>query len=139
MKKSYVYAHVVGLEETNLVGNVYFTNHLKWQGICREMFIRDHCPGLLDQLRSGLALETVHCACEYFAEAHAFDRLEIHMTLAGLQHNRIKMAFRVQRVEPDVMLIARGEQTIACMHRGEQGTVPIAVPASLRTALEPYV
>jgi enediyne core biosynthesis thioesterase len=28
----YEYQHVVGLEETNLLGNVYYANHVRWQG-----------------------------------------------------------------------------------------------------------
>ena len=27
--------HVVTFEETNLVGNVYYTNYFSWQGRCR--------------------------------------------------------------------------------------------------------
>jgi enediyne biosynthesis thioesterase len=36
----YEYSHRVGFEETSLVGNVYYVNHLRWQGRCREMFLR---------------------------------------------------------------------------------------------------
>ena len=39
-ERYYEYRHVVGFKETNVVGNVYFTNHLEWQGRCREMFLR---------------------------------------------------------------------------------------------------
>ncbi|HVR11545.1 MAG TPA: acyl-CoA thioesterase, partial [Thermoanaerobaculia bacterium] len=38
------YRHLVGFEETNLVGNVYYVNHLRWQGRCREMFLLEHAP-----------------------------------------------------------------------------------------------
>jgi len=44
--RSYEYRHVVSFEETNLVGNVYYVNHLRWQGRVREMFLRDHAPGV---------------------------------------------------------------------------------------------
>ena len=39
MDKYYEYPHMVGFEETNLVGNVYYVNYLRWQGRCREMFL----------------------------------------------------------------------------------------------------
>ena len=29
---TYELRHIVGFEETNLVGNVYYVNHLRWQG-----------------------------------------------------------------------------------------------------------
>ena len=48
--RSFEYQHLVGFEETNLVGNVYDVNHVRWQGRCREMFLRQHAPGVLKQL-----------------------------------------------------------------------------------------
>ena len=56
----YEYRHIVGFEETNLVGNVYFVNHLRWQGRCRELFLRDHAPGVLAELDRGLSFVTIH-------------------------------------------------------------------------------
>ena len=57
--RTYEYRHVVGFEDTNLVGNVYYVNHLRWQGRCREMFLREHVPELLNELQSDLALVTL--------------------------------------------------------------------------------
>src|SRR5215467_215043 len=68
LMRTYEYRHVVSFEETNLVGNVYFVNHIRWQGLCREMFLRDYAPGVLAELSHGLALVTVRCSCNYFAE-----------------------------------------------------------------------
>ena len=47
MDKYYEYPHTVGFEETNLVGNVYYVNYLRWQGRCREMFLKQHAPDVL--------------------------------------------------------------------------------------------
>ena len=33
----YEYRHIVGFEETSFVGNVYYVNHLHWQGRAREV------------------------------------------------------------------------------------------------------
>jgi acyl-CoA thioesterase FadM len=70
----YEYLHVIGFEETNLVGNVYFVNHLRWQGRFREMFLRDHAPGVLAEFRRGLTFVTIHVSCDYFEELHALER-----------------------------------------------------------------
>ena len=51
MEQYYEYRHVVGFEETNLVGNVYYVNYVRWQGRCREMFLLEHAPSVLDELR----------------------------------------------------------------------------------------
>ena len=71
----YEYRHVVSFEETNLVGNVYYTNHLSWQGRCRELFLREHAPDVIDELSRGFNLATMSCSCEYLAELAAFDEV----------------------------------------------------------------
>ena len=131
----YEYRHIVSFQETNLVGNVYYTNHLGWQGRCRELFLRDHAPDMIDELSRGLILATVRCSCEYFAELTAFDEVIVRMSLVELLQNRITLAFEYWRGEE---LIARGEQQVACMKREGERTVPAPVPPSLREALAAY-
>src|SRR5215210_4997737 len=110
----YEYRHTVGFEETNLVGNVYYVNHLRWQGRCREMFLRDHAPAVLDDLKQGLALATVRCSCDYFLELEAFDELLIRMRLGEVVQNRITLRFEYYRLSGHgEELVARGEQQVA--------------------------
>ena len=139
--KAYEYRHQVGFEETNLVGNVYYVNHLRWQGRCREMFLRDHAPEILEDLRNGLALATVRCSCDYLAELEAFDSITLRMRLGGTVQNRITLLFEYWRQNGDSgteELVARGEQVIACMRREGKRAVPTPIPAPLREALKPY-
>jgi enediyne biosynthesis thioesterase len=137
--RTFDYRHVITLEETNLVGNVYFTNYLRWQGHCRERFLMEHAPGVLRALRGSLALVTVSCQCDFFDELFASDTVELRMALQGTSDNRVTMAFDYYRTSGSVaQLVARGSQTIACMSRTEQGTVPVSVPAELRDALSHY-
>jgi enediyne biosynthesis thioesterase len=135
----YEYRHLVGFQETNLVGNVYYTNHLAWQGRCRELFLRDHAPDVIPELSRGLALATVSCSCEYLAEVAAFDEVIVRMRLAELVQNRIGLTFEYWRnASGTEELIARGEQQVACMRRDGERLIPAPVPRSLRTALEGY-
>ncbi len=131
----YEYRHVVSFQETNLVGNVYYTNHLAWQGRCRELFLRDHAPEVIDELGRGLSLATVSCACEYFAELAAFDEIVVRMRLAELVLNRMRLTFEYWRGKE---LIAHGEQQVACMKRDGEKLLPAPVPPSLRAALAAY-
>ncbi len=134
---AFVYRHIVGFEETNLVGNVYYTNHLRWQGRCREMFLREYCPEVLTALFQDLALITTRCSCQYFTELAPFDEVLVKMRLGEIAQNRVTMLFEYARVTPQgEELVARGEQQIACMRRDGKHTVPTAVPAGLRAALE---
>ncbi len=137
--QSFEYFHVVGFEETNLVGNVYYANHVRWQGRCREMFLREHAQGVLGSLAHGFALVTTHVSCEYLAELAAFDELIIRMRLGGLKQNRIDMRFEYWRRSANAEeLVARGEQQVACMQRENDRMTPVPVPAELREALKPY-
>lgn len=140
MKPAFEYIHVVGFEETSLAGNVYYSNHVRWQGRCREMFLREHAPEILTSLEQGFALITTSVSCEYLAELFAFDEVIIRMRLGPLKQNRITMLFEYLRVkEGREELVARGEQQIACMQREGDRTVSVPVPPVLRMALLPYI
>ncbi len=89
--RHYEYRHIVSFQETNLVGNVYYTNHLSWQGRCRELFLREHAPDVIDELRCRLSLATVSCSCEYSSELLAFDEIIVRMRLADLVQNRMRL------------------------------------------------
>src|SRR6185295_14613404 len=98
--RAFEYRHVVGFEETNLVGNVYYANHVRWQGRCREMFLRDNAPELLEGLKRGLVMVTTRVSCEYLSELSAFDELLIRMRLGDVRQNRITMLFEYWRRTP---------------------------------------
>ena len=135
----YEYRHIVSFQETNLVGNVYFTNHLSWQGRCRELFLREHAPDVLLELSRGLSLATISCSCEYFAELAAFDEIMVRMRLAELLQNRMRLTFEYwRRKGAGEELVACGEQQIASMRREGEKLLPAPVPQTLREALASY-
>ena len=138
--RTYEYRHHVGFEETNLVGNVYYVNHLRWQGRCREMFLRECAPEVLDELRSGLLLVTTHCSCEYYGSLEAFDEIVLRMSLSELAQSRVTMEFDYYRLQEvgEEELVAHGKQQVCCMRREGSGVVPVAVPDALVVALRPY-
>ena len=133
--RAYEYRHVVGFEETNLIGNVYYANHVRWQGRCREMFLRDRAPEVIEALKHGFVLVTTRVSCEFMAELVAFDEVVLRMRLGALTQNRITMDFEYWRGEE---IVARGEQQVACMQREGEQVVPVPVPAQLREALREY-
>ncbi len=138
--RAYEYRHVVSFEETNLVGNVYYANHIRWQGRCRELFLRDHAPAVLEALKHDLALVTTHVACDYLAELTAFDEVMIRMQLGALTQNRVTMHFEYWRQCSDgEELVARGTQQVACMKRSGKELAPARFPDALRAALQIYV
>jgi enediyne biosynthesis thioesterase len=131
----YEYRHIVSFQETNLVGNVYYTNHLAWQGRCRELCLREHAPDVIYDLSHGLALATVSCSCEFISELTAFDEVVVRMRLAERVQNRLRLTFDYWR---NGELVARGEQQVACMKRAGGTLVPAPTPPSISAALAPY-
>jgi enediyne biosynthesis thioesterase len=131
--------HIVSFEETNLVGNVYFVNHLRWQGLCREHFIREYLPQLADRFRDGLAFVTVRCSCEYLAEINVFDEIVVRMRLGNLSRSRMTLEFdyfRVSRSGEEA--VARGAQEIACMRRNGHALTPAPFPPEVVDAVDSF-
>ncbi|GAA2678295.1 MULTISPECIES: acyl-CoA thioesterase [Actinosynnema] len=135
----YEIRHTVGFEETNLVGNVYYVNYLRWQGRCREMFLKEKAPAVLAEVRDDLKLFTLKVECEFFAEITAFDELSVRMRLEELTRTQVQFSFDYVKVtDGEESLVARGRQRVACMRGPNTDTVPTPVPEELRRALEPY-
>jgi enediyne biosynthesis thioesterase len=129
------YQHIVGFQETNLIGNVYYVHYLAWQGRCREMFLHQHAPGVLEEIANGLKLATVRVSCEYEEELLAFDRVAVRMSLDTLKPNGMMLRFTYVKLETDrETVVARGMMEIACL----RGTSAVPVPEELREALRPY-
>jgi enediyne biosynthesis thioesterase len=132
--------HVVGFEETNLVGNVYYVNYVRWQGRAREMFLEKHAPEVLSDLLDDLKLFTLKVECEFFAEITVFDEVSIRMRLLELGQTQLEFGFDYVRLDRGggEQLIARGRQRVACMRGPNTRTVPSRVPPALVLALEPF-
>ncbi|GAA2553213.1 acyl-CoA thioesterase [Winogradskya consettensis] len=140
MKPYFEHRHVVGFEETNLVGNVYYVNYLRWQGRCREMFLRERAPEILDDLQRDLKLFTLRVDCEFFSELALFDELSIRMRLVDLAQTQVEFGFDYVRLDGTggETLVARGMQRIACMRGPNTRTEPSRVPDALVRALQPF-
>ncbi len=132
----FLYRHRVSFADTNVVGNVYFTRYLDWQGRCRELFLAEHAPDVAQDVAAGrLLLVTVACAMDYFEECYAFDDLTIEMRPREIAGNRIGMRFDYRRDDADV---ARGTQTVACMTRNGERVSPVPVPRALVEAARSF-
>ncbi len=69
------------LEESNLVGNIYFSNYAKWLGKTRDNYFRDLLPSYY--LGKGEKGEFICLDCEIFhlMEAMPFDKIRVKMFL----------------------------------------------------------
>jgi enediyne polyketide synthase len=139
------YRHIVTFEETNVVGNVYFVNHLSWQGRCREMFLREKAPNAVRDLdASGLSLATSAVSCEYFEELFPFDEVVVRMSLRELTPGSALLDFDYFRKrEASLDRIACGQHTVAVKRKagstGPHVDAPAVFPPELQAALEEYL
>ena len=137
----YEHRHVVGFEETSLVGNVYFTNYLLWQGHCRERFLKDHCPEVLSLLeRREVAFFTRSCRCDWRGEwgFSGLDEIVVRMRLARFRGGRMLLAFTYVHAERPAEIVATGEQEVHCKSRRDGTWVPANFPAPLVRALQAF-
>jgi enediyne biosynthesis thioesterase len=131
--RAFEYHHTVTLDETNVVGNVYFAHFFHWQGHCREHFLAQYAPGVLSAIQRGeLAMVTIASSMNYYTECFALDTIDVAMTSRTTSGNRLSMDFEFKRRSD---LAARGTQTVACMRRTDAGVVPIEIPPELSKAL----
>jgi enediyne core biosynthesis thioesterase len=137
----YEYQHRVSFEETNVVGNVYFTHYLRWQGRCREMFLHKHAPELMAEMGRTMALATTRVACSYYRELAAFDQISIRMSAGAMTPSRLTMVFQYVRLgaRGGEELVAEGEQEIACMKRVAAAMEPAPLPQALCEAVRLYM
>jgi len=138
--KRFEYLHTVSFEETNLIGNVYFANYIKWQGICRERFLQEKSPGVLQDIQDGLALVTLSCSCNYFGELLAFDKVLVCMYLVHVQQNKVKMRFEYLKInEEKNQLVAEGLHEIGFFMRKDTNLIPVKVPSYIHNELDLYL
>lgn len=132
----YLFRHRVCFADTNVVGNVYFSRYVEWQGRCRELFLFEHAAEVAREVEAGrLALVTVACQVDYVEECYAMDELVIELTAKSVTASRVGMAFRYLRGEVEV---ARGSQTVAFMARTGGELAPVPVPPALVEAMRRF-
>ena len=138
MSPSFEHQLTVTYEETNAVGNVYYANHIRWQGKVRELFLLEHAPGVLTQIGVEFNFITKSVHCDYEREVHAFDRVAIRMRLARRGESALHLLFDYFRLGADGReeRIARGAQELVCMDLAGAAAHPF--PAELVEALKPF-
>ncbi len=131
--------HVVTFEETNLVGNVYYTNYFGWQGRCRELFLREHAPQTLAELQAGaLRLVTAHASCDFVDEFTAFDEVLVRLSLNRYIAYGVSLNFDFARASQPLEVLARGRQDIKFLSRQAGQWVLCEMPPALHDAVRRY-
>lgn len=138
---AYEYRFITTFEETNLVGNIYFANYVLWQGKCREMFLYEYCPEVIEEINNGLLLITLDVSAQYISQLFAFDTVVMRMSLEAQSSNRLQMNFEYYKEEKDgekLTLVCKGTQAAASMKAINGNIVPVSFPESMLQVLQDY-
>ena len=88
------------LEDSNLVGNVYYANYFIWQGRVRDKFFQSLVP---QQFR-GLGKDgELFCSCsrlDYLRDAMPFDKIYVSISIQSLYEMKAVLKYEYYRVLP---------------------------------------
>ena len=134
------YRFITTFEETNVVGNIYFANFVVWQGKCREMFLYEYCPDIIDEIDNGLALITLDLSVQYISQIFAFDKVVMRMYLEAQSSSRLLMRFEYYKEEEDksLTLSCKGTHATAAMVEVNGKMIPTNFPDSMFNLFEEY-
>jgi enediyne polyketide synthase len=81
------------LEESNLVGNIYFANYGKWLGKTRDWYIFKILPKFYIGDQINKEFFCTNCEIYHLAEAMPFDKVKVKMFLGKIFENGIEFYF----------------------------------------------
>ena len=126
------------LENSNLVGNIYFANYYAWQGQIRDRYFFDLIPEYYRGAGRDGELLCLETRVNHLREAMPFDRIMVTMALRALKKHSAIFYFEYFLMNADNtrVKLAFGEQNAIWVKRDLNGKpVPTPFPPVVREAL----
>jgi acyl-CoA thioesterase FadM len=79
------------LEDSNLVGNIYFGNYYLLHGRTRDHFFRDAAPDYYRGTGERGELRCLYCRIDHLREAMPFDRIAVRLSLNALHELGVRL------------------------------------------------
>jgi enediyne polyketide synthase len=94
-KRPLLFQHLITttFEESNLVGNIYFSNYSKWLGKTRDLYFFQILPKYFTESTTGQEFFCTNCEIYHLAEAMPFDRIKVFMYLSKVYENGMDLYF----------------------------------------------
>lgn len=110
------------LKDSDLVGNIFFSNYANWQTDVRDQYFYHLAPQFYQKLGTLGEWITINSEVHYLRESVPFDQIEVAMSLKSHYQYGFKLHFDFYKVEENQtrQKIAFGSQEIAWMTRDEQ-------------------
>jgi len=133
--QKFKYPVFVGIGDTNMEQNVYWTNYFKWFGIAREIFLMSIFPDFLKLFSSGARIITHETNIKHISSAFFADEVILELWMTELRKTSAKMMVNFIRKSTDEK-IAEGWQIL--VFADSQGK-PALIPPELKEAILKYV
>ncbi len=116
------------LEESNLVGNVYYGNYFIWQGRILDLFLYSVAPEYLRISNPCGEMVCLYTRMDYLREAMPFDRIRTLLYVRSVSECGASFNFEFFREQPDGTLekLHVGQQDVAWVERRKDGTAVVA-------------
>jgi len=87
------------LENSNLVGNIYFANYSKWINSTKDLYLYSKMPDLFYKTKFHGEFVTVECTISYLQEAMPFDKIFVRMFLVTIYEKGIVLRYEVSKFD----------------------------------------
>lgn len=126
---------LVTLKDTNVFGNVYFSNYIEYQGIIREKFLLSSVPDLHDMLaKTKIRLVTVDTYNKFISNAYFGDTLLVELTTSDINAATCRMNITFKN-KATGKLIGQGYQRLCVV--SSEGKV-VRIPDEILRPLDFY-
>jgi len=128
----------VGLKETNIEGNVYWTHFFEWFGQAREQFLLLLIPDFEERFKAGLRIITYEEHLKHIAPAFFGEKVIVKISVSEMKKVQACLSFEVENATTGHKL-AEGWQ-ILLFAATKDGSVPtkgdfIPFPEDIRKAV----
>ncbi len=125
------------LEESDVVGNVYYSNYFLWQGRMLDLFLYSVAPEYLRVSKPKGEMVSVFSRMLFLREAMPFDKVRVVLYIKSVSECGAVFNFEFFREQPDgnTQKLQVGEQEVIWALRHEGTPVPTPWPSSVLEAL----
>ncbi len=107
--------------ETDMMGIVHHSNHIRWFECGRCEYLRQAGVDLFELMEQGILFPIKNVSCEYFHPINYGDTIDIETTLTKLSRAQMTYSYRIVRHD-DGLLLAAGTSQNVFTHKNS-GTV----------------
>jgi acyl-CoA thioesterase FadM len=126
------------LEDSNLVGNIYFVNYALWQGRVRDQFFHSLEPRFYRDTGEEGELRCTMARIQHLQEAMPFDHVQVNMHLRAVHECGLVLQFEYFRVTPRdrrIKLASSWHEAIWLLPLPNGKTISAPLPHEFRDAL----